>query len=234
MTQLTPQGTPPTQREELPQSRFTVFLHRLGLSLAAGLAIACQAQTISPNTGATPLTQASPTVSQSVGQPSATPSTAAQEQLTYTSDRGFSFQYPNGFVIQESTEPPSSLSAPPITVVDVWSQSDAAELPSLQNQGTELPANITVSLHPNPDQRDIQGWASSNNWFSSPTGFRNVTVAGEQAIAFQSTGLYESKNIALPTPDGEHIIVISHSQGGEEYPEAFEQIVSTFQLTPNS
>lgn len=233
MPQPNLQGTDPTQREELPQPSLNVFLHRLVLSLAAGLAIACQAQTLSPNTSSTPPLQASPSVGQLTSQPNITPSAAASGQLTYRSDRGFTFEYPAGFVTSNSTESSSLTSEQPVAIVEVWSWADAEALPSRQGQGTELPPNITVSVHSNPDQRDLQAWASTNNWFVTPTEFTNVTVAGERAIAFQSTGLYEFENIAVPTPDGKHIILISLAEGHESYPEAFQQIVSTFQFTAN-
>jgi hypothetical protein len=227
MTQFNPQTTDPTQREELTQSPLNLVLHRLALSLAVSLAIACQAQVPLSKNSATLPAQPSPTGSQLVKGRSETSS-----QTVYRSDRfGFTFQYPDGFVAEESVEPPSHAASQPIAVVDLWSRADAETLPSFQNQGTELPPNITISVHPNPSQRALQDWIDGNNWFVAPTDLRTVRVAGERAIAFQSTGLYEFEQVALPTPDGQYIVLISLAWGSEGYPAAFQQIVSTFQFT---
>ncbi|MFW5664180.1 MAG: hypothetical protein ACOC2Z_01305, partial [Coleofasciculus sp.] len=58
-------------------------------------------------------------------------------------------------------------------------------------------------------------------------------VANQDAIAFESTGLYEFENIVLPSRDGQDIIVISLAKGsGNEaaYRQAFERIRGTLQL----
>lgn len=233
MTQFNPQAADPTQPEELPQAPLTLVFHRLALSLAVSLAIACQAQVPVPKNSATTPSQPSPTVSQTVSQSLEGRSTTASPQAVYyRSDRfGFTFQYPDGFVAEESVASPSSAASQPITAVDLWSRADAETLPSFQNQGTELPPNITISVHPNVSQRALQAWIDDNNWFVAPTDLRTVTVAGERAIAFQSTGLYEFEHVVLPTPDGKHIVLISLAHGSEGYPAAFQHIVSTFQFT---
>jgi hypothetical protein len=201
-------------------------MHRVLLSLAASLAIACQAQT--PSSGLNPTSPAE------IAQPgpAAIQSMANSGQAVYESDRfGFKFQYPGTFVVQAPAEAPSAAPGVPLDSLEIWNQVDFASLPSHQNGGSELPPNISVTIHPNPNQRSLQDWVNNSDWFVSPTAFSTVEIAGQRAIAFQSTGLYEFDNIVLPTPDGQNIILISLAKGGEGYQVAFQQIISTFQFT---
>jgi hypothetical protein len=61
--------------------------------------------------------------------------------------------------------------------------------------------------------------------------YRTVTVAGQDAIAFESDGLYRNQEVVFPSSNGEDIIVISYAEGSEGYEQAFQEIVSTFEFT---
>lgn len=62
------------------------------------------------------------------------------------------------------------------------------------------------------------------------------SIAGQSALAFHSTGLYEQENIVFLTPYGSEAIVISLAEVGvaevdEPNRQAFKQVIATLKLS---
>lgn len=68
-------------------------------------------------------------------------------------------------------------------------------------QGGEGPPAITVAVYPNPAGKPLADWlAGMTNAAPTPTGgwdFSEATIDGRDGLAYTSTGLYESDNIAV-------------------------------------
>ncbi|HEY9636176.1 MAG TPA: hypothetical protein V6D14_22410 [Coleofasciculaceae cyanobacterium] len=156
-------------------------------------------------------------------------------QTIYQSARsGFRFQYPADYVTESREVPGSSGSS--IEAIDIWTQRDYEGIKARPSQNPELPPNVSVEAYQNPRRRSLKDWVAQNNRFVSPKNFKSLTVAGQEAIAFDSTGLYEYENVVIPSPNGSTAIVISLAKIGvpendKAYQPAFEQILSTFQFT---
>lgn len=213
------------QNKSLSESRVSLILNRISLSLLAGIAIACQTQSPSIT---------SPTPTAEVSQPSASSPqpTTQSSQTAYTNEQfGFSFAYPAGYVIDDSYENPSSRNDGLQKMIEVWSAADYQAIQAHQFQGSEYPPNVNVTVYSNPQKQSLEEWVKSSDRFVATGDVSRQTLAGQDAIAFSSSGLYDNENIVLSTPDSAGIIVINLAKGGEEYPQVFEQIKSTFRFT---
>lgn len=217
------------------RSGIKLVLQSVLFSLLAGIAIACSAKPDSVGNSA-PVSVDSPKVQSSVAQgtqPSVSP--VQPSQTIYHSDRaGFRFEYPAGYVI-ESREIPSNESNV-IEAIDIWTPKDYQGMNAQPSPYLESPANVSVEVYRNSRRLPLKDWVAQTNRFVSPNNFKSLTVAGQDAIAFHSTGLYESENVVIPSPKGSDLIVISFAKLGvpendKAYQPAFEKIISTFEFT---
>jgi hypothetical protein len=68
-------------------------------------------------------------------------------------------------------------------------------------QGGEGPPALTVAVYPNPQGKPLADWlAGMTNAAPTPTGgwdFSEATIDGRDGLAYTSTGLYESDNVAV-------------------------------------
>ncbi|PMB18539.1 hypothetical protein CEN40_14730 [Fischerella thermalis CCMEE 5205] len=159
----------------------------------------------------------------------------SQKQAIYRSDRyGFQFSYsPKDFVVDEKTNKPSSKDNL-LTTIDIWTQQHAKKIRSgAYAGGTEYPANVSVRVYKNPQNLPLQKWVQQSNQFGITRDFKNTKIAGKNAIAFQSSGLYENENIIFSIPRSSHMIVITFAKtnyGNNDaiYKKAFDQVVNTF------
>ena len=151
-------------------------------------------------------------------------------QNRYQSDRfGFRFEYPIGYVNDAKTLPKGN----PAEAIEIWTQATYDAIKS--GKPSELPPNVSVTAEQNPQKLALRTWVAKSNRFPSPNNFREVTIAGQKALAFQSTGLYESENVVVPIPNRAAVIVISLDKDGlpdtdKTYRSAFQQIISTLQF----
>lgn len=207
---------------------------RIGLTrtltcLMAVVAIACQAPPSSTVEAANNLTPAD-----AIAQSNESPTETESNNFTvYESDRlGFSFNVPDGFTVDNSLESAEIEGEYDFRgQVEIWSDADYADVQAgAYEGGTEYPPNVSITVYNNPEQ-SLQAWAEGHNRFVMIGEYSAVTVAGQEAIAFDSDGLYRSKNIVFSSPNGEDIVVISYAEGGEGYEQAFQEIISTFEFT---
>ncbi|MBD2459572.1 hypothetical protein H6G89_00820 [Oscillatoria sp. FACHB-1407] len=215
-----------------------MMLKRVGfISALATLAIACQSSPPSGSASA-PSVEATPTASVSpeeVASPEATPT----EQPSYVNQQiGFTFTYPDDFVVDSSEDDPSAPTEDDLQLaLDLWEREQYQDIEAGQYEGgTELPPNVQVAIYQNGDRLPLEDWIAQNNRFVVPGEFQTQAIAGQEALTFPSEGLYGYDNVVLSSPTGGEVIVIS--LGKMNVPEldganqqAFEQVVSTFQFT---
>lgn len=203
--------------------RFAIF--SLFLSLAAG----CTPLQPAPLPAPYPDT-GSPSPTPTLTQPTSSPS-STQAKNTFQSDRfGFSFQYPAGFTPDNRSEnQPPEAKAALLGRIEVWTSKDYQAIAAGTWQGGEYPASVTISVFDNAQKRPLTTWKEAN---LSRGEDKNITVAGQEAISYASTGLYEADNVLFPSPDGRYVI---HIQGAYINPEdpmrqTYQKVVSSFKF----
>ena len=156
-------------------------------------------------------------------------------QIYQSQQLGFSFKYPKGYVINKAQHNPNIEASSVQQRINVWSRADYQAIKAGKFQGSELPANVSISVEKNPKRLNASQWLKENNHeFGATQNQNKQVVAGQKAVAFRSSGLYETQNIVLPSRDGKNVIVISHFQNqndsDKDYEQVFERVVSSFEL----
>jgi hypothetical protein len=203
-------------------------LHRLSLGLLITAAVSCQVQSplVSPPAEPEPPTEQS------------SPVAAAPDSGVYRSDRfGFQFAYSaDQFVAKGETQFPPEVSAR--EAVQIWTiEHDRAIQAGEYDGGTEYPANVSVTVQPNPDQFSATDWIAQSDWLTDVQDIQEVTVAGQQAVAFRSSGLYDMAQVLVPTPDRTHWVLITLNQIGDGdsdalYRQAYDEAIATLTFLP--
>ncbi|MBW4490219.1 MAG: hypothetical protein KME12_20755 [Trichocoleus desertorum ATA4-8-CV12] len=199
--------------------RFAIF--GLFLSLAAG----CTALQPSPQ----------PAPPSTIGNSSPTPTQPSapspnQEKNTFQSDRfGFSFQYPEGFTPDNRSEnqPPEAQEAL-LGRIEVWTREDYQAIASGPWKG-DYPASVTISVFDNAQKRPLAAWKEEG---LSRGEDKTITVAGQEALSYASTGLYEADNAIFASPDGRYVIHIHGAYINPDDPmrQAYQKVVSSFKF----
>jgi hypothetical protein len=190
-------------------------LNPVALGLIVTTTIACQSQSL-------------PKVTSSEN-PIPAANLVSQKQAIYRSDR----YSPKDFVVDDKTNKPSSKDNL-LTTIDIWTQQHAKKIRSgAYEGGTEYLANVSVRVYRNPQKLPLQKWVQQSNQFGITRDFKNTKIAGKNAIAFQSSGLYENENIIFSSPRSSNIIVIifaktNYGNNDAIYKKAFDQVVNTF------
>ncbi|MBE9126474.1 MULTISPECIES: hypothetical protein [unclassified Coleofasciculus] len=225
-----------SQHERRTRHYIPWLLSRVLFCLSLGLTVACQAE---PPSGVNSLEKPAVASSRSIAtiQVAQIQPSSRDSQNTYQSQPlGVSFEYPKGFIVDDTNEEPETGMAGGRGTLEVWTQADYQAIQTTEFEGTELPANVSISVYRNPNRLSLQEWVESrSDYFVSPQNYTRQKVADQDAIAFQSTGLYEFENVLLPSLDGKDIIVINLARGsGNEsaYQQVFEQILATLQPLP--
>ncbi|MGB6296480.1 MAG: hypothetical protein WBF90_09875 [Rivularia sp. (in: cyanobacteria)] len=153
---------------------------------------------------------------------------AASNTNVYRSRRlGVNFKYPKGFVIKEPQDTSNSSK-----VLELWSLKDYRAIESGKFQNTFTPGNMSISVENNPQGLSLVQWVTNNDELGDiiPESYDTHIVAGQEAMSFQTDGLYYFQNLVLPSKDGKKVILISFAQGDKSYQQVFEQVVSTLQV----
>lgn len=199
------------------------ILHAVLLSSVTVVAIGCQPQS--------PIVNSSPTNSVEVS----TPKPVSQSQAIYRSDRfNFQFSYSAKDFVVDTPSIPANEQNSTLANIEIWTQEDGQAIRSGKYEGgTEYPPNVRVTVFGNPQNLPLGKWVQQKNNFAAPGEFKNATIAGQNAIAFQSEGLYANKHIAFNSPDDSQIIVVTFSDvnnvGNDSiYQRAFQDVVNSF------
>jgi hypothetical protein len=141
----------------------------------------------------------------------------------YQSNRfGFRIVSPRGYIITPSKTKPSTKPATPIQVLEIWQQADFLHRASLP----ETPPIISITIYNNSKRLPLTHWKGE----LSRNDHRSLTVAGQNAIAYTSTGLYEYDNVLFSSPDNRYIYRLTAGYADAKAPirQTFQKIVSSF------
>lgn len=125
-------------------------------------------------------------------------------------------------MIVNATENSSTQLNAPLQVLEIWKPEDYANRIHL----TESPTIISISVHSNPLHLPLENWKDK----LSCNDARPFTVAGQQALAYSATRLYESDNVLFNSPDGRYVF---HFKGdylstSDSSRQTFQDILSSF------
>ncbi len=155
-----------------------------------------------------------------------------QASNAYVSDAyGFSFTYPSRYVMPEENYIESYAageSVAPQQTLELWPQQAHDNIQERLDEATELPPNIIVQVFENTDQTPLKAWKPE----LSSVDNRALTVDGQAAIAFASTGLYEHDNVLVSTPDGKYVLRFSvgYFDANDPMRQDFQDIVSSLEF----
>lgn len=204
------------------------------LGLLALLAIGCSSITPAVSSQKITSSEAAPTtIAQSTSSPNPGVTTPTRQRLNiYQSTRfGFRFRTPNGYVVDNSREnsppkPGESLQG----ALDIWKSADYQAIKTQNFEGGEYPPNISISVHNNTERLSLSQWRDRLS--IGTNNIRNATVAGQDAIAYKSDGLYGYDNVLLTSPDSRSVIHLSRGYINPSDPsiQAFEQIIASFRF----
>jgi len=129
---------------------------------------------------------------------------------------------PSGYVIVNATKSLSPKPNTPAQVLEIWKQEDYANRIHL----TESPAIISISIYSNPLHLPLENWKDK----LSRNDTRPFTVAGQQALAYSATGLYESDNVLFSSPDGRYVFHLKgdYLSTSDSIRQTFQDILSSF------
>ncbi len=155
--------------------------------------------------------------------PAPNSSTLQSRDVFYLSDRfGFRFVSPRNYVITPASTNPPTKPNPPLEVLEVWQQADFLN----RDNQPEAPPIISITIYSNSKQLPLTSWKGE----LSRNDDRPLTVDGQKAIAYTSTGLYESDNVLLSSPDGRYVFRLqgAYLQKNDSIRQVFQEIVKTF------
>ncbi|HYW17799.1 MAG TPA: hypothetical protein VE956_00555 [Nodularia sp. (in: cyanobacteria)] len=167
--------------------------------------------------------------------PRPTPTSPARNQTRYRSQRlGFEFQYSGkDFVVNDAVSLKNSSNSI-LAIIDIWTQEHAQKIRAgAYEGGTEYPANVNITIYKNPKRLPLQRWLQQSQEFVAASKLKNTKVAGQNAVQFESTGLYEHKKVAFLHPKNANVIVFNLAQDGNKKNEAkyqalYKQMISSF------
>ncbi len=139
----------------------------------------------------------------------------------YTSNRfGFRLVWPSGYTIVPAER--LSSQPTPLEVVEIWNQADYLNPTEL----TEKPPIISISVYDNPQRLPLAKWKGE----LSRNDDRPIAVAGQRAIAYTSTGLYESDNVLFSSPDGRQVfrVQVGYLNKSDRIRQTFQEVVNSF------
>ncbi len=157
--------------------------------------------------------------------PTAPSLTTLTQQNLYQSDRfGFQFTVPPDYILVPVTPHADAQARQPVQVLELWQKADHLN----QQQLPETPPLISIYVYENSQNLPLTHWKPE----LSRNDDHQIQVAGQDAIAYTATGLYESKHILVSSPDQR---LVYHFQVGfidTEAPirQTFQQVVSSFKF----
>jgi hypothetical protein len=162
--------------------------------------------------------------------PTASSAPVQQRDVFYFSDRfGFRLVSPSGYILTPGTIKPAPRPPVPLEVLELWQQVDFPNRDSLP----ETPPIISITVHSNSRRLPLNQWKGE----LSRKDDRPMRVAGQPAIAYTSTGLYEYDNVLVGSPDGRYVfrLTVGYMDAKAPIRKVFQELVSsfTFDLIPD-
>ncbi len=202
----------------VPMKRIILF----GLLACFAAGNATQRLVLSESWRSQPAMAASPATSSVLRQ---------HRDVFYLSDRfGFRFVAPSQHVITPAETIPTTQAVKPLQVLEVWQQADFLNRASLP----QTPPIIRIVVYDNAKRLPLAQWKGE----LSRNDDRPITVAGQRAIAYTSTGLYESDNVLLGSPDGRYVfrLTVGYIDTNDPIRKVFQEITTSlvFDVSPDA
>jgi len=151
--------------------------------------------------------------------------TNKSSNLYQNQQMGIKFEYPEGYTVDFSKEE---------NTIKVWLNQDYQAIKSGKYQNTEspshLPSHLGISVEPNPQKLPSEEWVKTNDSFLDPEQFSNIAIAGKQALAFRSSGLFELEYLVIPSDNSNQMVVISIAEGDKKYQKVLNQVTSSLEM----
>ena len=209
--------------------------HIFPLGLLAFLVLGCSSVSSTASTEKVNAVETSipKPIAQSTSKPETTerPPTPTSQNVYPSARFRFWFEYPSGYVVDPSNENRRpKLNETLQGTIDIWKSADYEAIKSRSFQGGELPPNMSINVHSNPNQRPLSYWKDTLSIGSRDA--RAITVGGQNAVAYTSTGQYEFDNVLLSSPDGRRVIHLNVGYIDKSDPsrQAFQRVVSSFKF----
>jgi hypothetical protein len=109
-----------------------------------------------------------------------------------------------------------------LEVIEIWNQADYLNRENLP----EAPPIISIRIYSNPQKLPLAKWKGE----LSHNDDRPLTVAGQPALAYSSTGLYESDNVLVRSPDGRQVLRLQagYQKSSDRIRQVFQEVVQSF------
>ncbi|RZM82047.1 GUN4 domain-containing protein [Leptolyngbya iicbica] len=148
---------------------------------------------------------------------------------------GLRFIYPAGYQVDGATQytPPSPEAALQVSL-DLWKVADYSPFGMMYNATapTEPPPHISIDIWQNPAGRPLSDWMELATAPGTVT-----TVAGQGAIAYTATGLYESDVVLFTQANGDVVkLQVEYSDANDPMRQHFQTVVEslTFDTTTSA
>ncbi len=149
---------------------------------------------------------------------------------TYTSEKlGVSFEYPAGYLINEVDASTGQRNRYSIVLIeDTPSNRDFIAGKMLN---TDAPPTITISIYQNNlDHYTLEGFVKStsfSNFKLSDDKLNETMVAGEPALHYRATGLWENENVVVARPDFVYMFTVFFANPSDKITSDFETILQS-------
>jgi hypothetical protein len=139
---------------------------------------------------------------------------------------GIAFNYPDGYVLTEEEVGNGEREQYAITLI--------REEDNISHENSEGPTAITVVLYQNNiDEYTLLEWlteTNDSNFKLSSGDYESVTVAGQEAVRYRWSGLYEGETVAFLHRDNVVAISVMAITPEDENRRVFEGVLSSLTL----
>lgn len=149
---------------------------------------------------------------------------------TYYDERyGIAFNFPDNYVVEEHDAEGEGPARHTIVIGDKTAMENAP-------QNGEGPPTITIDIFDNASKQGIEEWIKGSNFSNfklSPDGVLTTTaVAGQEARAYVSDGLYRTTNIVFPHRTYMVMLSVGQMTPEDQIVKDFAIVVSSIQIDP--
>ncbi|MEM6835350.1 MAG: GUN4 domain-containing protein [Cyanobacteria bacterium P01_C01_bin.120] len=151
-------------------------------------------------------------------------------EVSLDGQRGVRFLYPEGYFVDsamyyQSPEPDAALQYR----WDIWQESEYLPFGQRYVEAgaeTEQPPHISIEIFRNPDDQPLKAWVEG-----AAVPAETVTVAGQEAIAYRTTGPYDADVVLLNHPNGEVMkLQVQYTDAANPMRQVFQTVVASLTL----
>jgi hypothetical protein len=155
------------------------------------------------------------------------------EQLYSSEELNLSFEYPEGYFIEETDQSTGERNRHAIVIFE--DNQFNRDLVGGKILGTDSPPTVTISLFQNNlDNYTAKSFVEGNNFsnFKLSDGVQTETeIAGEPALRYQADGLWQSNNVVVARPDYVYMFTVFFNSPEDELVSIFENLLKTVEFS---